>query len=228
MRYIILLRQPLQIGMRQIHTDHICKHRWRFPTTRTFEAKGPSFATPRLLKFTAIRWSPRNPRVTEASSTALVRGRLMISQNAAPKLFCSSATGSTAWISGSPGYSMCMDRRTRADDGRAVSNFITQALTGRSITVYGDGSQSRSWGYVDDIVEGLARLFWRDNLDYIGPVNIGNGKEICVIDVANLFLPCPRLANPTLASGAAGPNKPMPRSHIGQAIAARMDLPHGI
>jgi nucleoside-diphosphate-sugar epimerase len=75
--------------------------------------------------------------------------------------------------------------RTRPDDGRAVSNFIGQALGGRPITVFGDGTQSRSWGYIDDIMEGLCRFFWRDNIDYFGPLNIGNDREIPVIDVAN-------------------------------------------
>jgi nucleoside-diphosphate-sugar epimerase len=74
--------------------------------------------------------------------------------------------------------------RTRVDDGRAVSNFVTQALRGQPITVYGDGAQSRSWGYVDDIVEGLSRYFWRDGVDYPGPVNIGNDREIPVLEVA--------------------------------------------
>lgn len=74
--------------------------------------------------------------------------------------------------------------RTRIDDGRAVSNFVTQALRGAPITVYGDGSQTRSWGYIDDIVEGLARYFWRDGVDYPGPLNIGNDREISVLEVA--------------------------------------------
>lgn len=74
--------------------------------------------------------------------------------------------------------------RTRIDDGRAVSNFVTQALRGQPITIYGDGGQTRSWGYIDDIVEGLARYFWKDGCDYSGPVNIGNDREIPVIDVA--------------------------------------------
>jgi nucleoside-diphosphate-sugar epimerase len=74
--------------------------------------------------------------------------------------------------------------RTREDDGRAVSNFIMQALNGRPITIYGDGLQSRSWGYVDDIVDGLERFFWRDPIDHRGPLNIGNDREIPVIDVA--------------------------------------------
>ncbi len=74
--------------------------------------------------------------------------------------------------------------RTRPDDGRAVSNFLSQALTHGELTVYGDGSQGRSWGYVDDIVEALSRYFWRDELTYVGPLNIGNDREISVIDVA--------------------------------------------
>lgn len=74
--------------------------------------------------------------------------------------------------------------RTRADDGRAVSNFAMQALTGRPITVHGDGTQSRSWGYIDDIIEGFERFFWRDPIDHRGPVNIGNDREISVIEVA--------------------------------------------
>lgn len=74
--------------------------------------------------------------------------------------------------------------RTRLDDGRAVSNFLSQALTSGALTVYGDGSQSRSWGYVDDIVEGLARIFWRDEIRHKGPLNVGNDREISVLDVA--------------------------------------------
>jgi len=74
--------------------------------------------------------------------------------------------------------------RTRVDDGRAVSNFISQGLRGAPITVYGDGAQTRSWGYVDDIVEALERYFWRDGADYPGPLNIGNDREIPVLEVA--------------------------------------------
>jgi UDP-glucose 4-epimerase/UDP-glucuronate decarboxylase len=74
--------------------------------------------------------------------------------------------------------------RTRIDDGRAISNFLGQALTTGELTVYGDGLQSRSWGYVDDIVEGLARFFWRDDIRYRGPLNVGNDREIPVIEIA--------------------------------------------
>ncbi|MEI9403533.1 NAD-dependent epimerase/dehydratase family protein [Mesorhizobium argentiipisi] len=74
--------------------------------------------------------------------------------------------------------------RTRIDDGRAISNFISQALTTGVLTVYGDGLQSRSWGYVDDIVDGLERFFWRDNISHRGPLNIGNNCEVSVLDIA--------------------------------------------
>jgi len=74
--------------------------------------------------------------------------------------------------------------RTRVDDGRAVSNFVTQGLRGQPITVYGDGSQTRSWTYIDDVVEGLERFFWLDQSAFPGPVNIGTDREISVLDVA--------------------------------------------
>jgi len=74
--------------------------------------------------------------------------------------------------------------RTRPDDGRAVSNFLSQALTDGELTIYGDGAQSRSWGYVTDIVDALERYFWLDDIAYPGPLNIGNDREIPVIDVA--------------------------------------------
>jgi nucleoside-diphosphate-sugar epimerase len=75
--------------------------------------------------------------------------------------------------------------RTRVDDGRAVSNFITQALRQTPITIFGDGRQSRSWGYVDDIIDGLERYFWLQQTDYPGPLNIGNDREIPVIQIAH-------------------------------------------
>ncbi len=65
------------------------------------------------------------------------------------------------------------------DDGRVVSNFIVQALRGEPLTVYGDGSQTRSFCYIDDMVEGLIRLMATD--DYVtGPINLGNPSEVKV------------------------------------------------
>lgn len=74
--------------------------------------------------------------------------------------------------------------RTRPDDGRAVSNFIAQALMGKPITVFGDGMQTRSWGYVDDMIDGLTRYFWSPDKEFAGPLNIGNDREIPVIEIA--------------------------------------------
>ena len=73
----------------------------------------------------------------------------------------------------------------RADDGRVVSNFVTQALRGEPLTVYGDGSQTRSFCYVDDLVAGLLALL---DSDYTGPVNIGSDDERTVLEVAQLVL----------------------------------------
>jgi len=76
--------------------------------------------------------------------------------------------------------------RMRADDGRVVSNFITQALAGRPITIYGDGSQTRSFCYVDDMVDGLIRLMATGD-EVTGPVNLGNPEEVTIADLANII-----------------------------------------
>lgn len=74
--------------------------------------------------------------------------------------------------------------RMRGDDGRVVTNFITQALNGEPLTVYGDGLQTRSFQYVDDLVEGLMRLLRSDHHD---PVNIGNPDEYTILDFAHVI-----------------------------------------
>ncbi len=71
--------------------------------------------------------------------------------------------------------------RMRLDDGRVVPNFIGQALRGEPLTVYGDGSQTRSFTYVDDLVEGIYRLLFSD---FNEPVNIGNPNEVSVLEFA--------------------------------------------
>ncbi len=76
-------------------------------------------------------------------------------------------------------------RRMRLKDGRAVPNFITQALKGEPLTVYGDGSQTRSFCYVTDLVEGLIRLL---RSDYDGPVNLGNPRELSVLECARKII----------------------------------------
>jgi len=73
--------------------------------------------------------------------------------------------------------------RMLPDDGRVVSNFIVQALQGHDITIYGDGSQTRSFCYVDDLVDGLIRLM-ESNEEVTGPVNLGNPGEFSIKELA--------------------------------------------
>jgi UDP-glucuronate decarboxylase len=73
------------------------------------------------------------------------------------------------------------------NDGRVVSNFIIQALKGEDITVYGDGSQTRSFCYVTDIVEGLMRLMMTPD-EFTGPVNLGNPDEISILELAEKII----------------------------------------
>jgi dTDP-glucose 4,6-dehydratase len=75
--------------------------------------------------------------------------------------------------------------RMRAHDGRVVSNFVVQALKGEPLTIYGDGSQTRSFCYVSDLVEGIVRLFHGDSSD---PTNIGNPNEFTVLQLAELAI----------------------------------------
>jgi UDP-glucuronate decarboxylase len=93
--------------------------------------------------------------------------------------------------------------RMDPNDGRVVSNFVVQAIRGEPITIYGDGSQTRSFCYVDDLIEGMIRLMNSPN-DFTGPVNIGNPVEFSMIELAErvvrlvgsnskiVFLPLPQ------------------------------------
>jgi UDP-glucuronate decarboxylase len=76
--------------------------------------------------------------------------------------------------------------RMLPNDGRVVSNFIVQALNGEDITIYGDGSQTRSFCYVDDLIEGFVRMMNQDEI--IGPVNIGNPGEFTMLELAKEVL----------------------------------------
>jgi len=71
------------------------------------------------------------------------------------------------------------------DDGRVVCNFIVQALRGQDLTVYGDGSQTRSFCYVDDLIDGFIKLI---NSDYQDPVNLGNPEEFTVLELAEIVI----------------------------------------
>jgi len=74
--------------------------------------------------------------------------------------------------------------RMHPDDGRVVSNFIVQALKGEDITIYGDGRQTRSFCYVDDLLEGMIRAMNSPD-DITGPINIGNPREFTILELAN-------------------------------------------
>jgi dTDP-glucose 4,6-dehydratase len=73
--------------------------------------------------------------------------------------------------------------RMRLDDGRVVPNFVKQALLGQPLTIYGDGLQTRSFCYVSDLVEGMVRLLWSDEVE---PVNLGNPDECTIRDLASV------------------------------------------
>ncbi|MCW5205629.1 SDR family oxidoreductase [Desulfobulbus sp. F5] len=77
--------------------------------------------------------------------------------------------------------------RMHPNDGRVVSNFIVQALLGQPITIYGDGSQSRSFCYVDELIEAFIRLMATDD-DFVGPVNTGNPSEFTILQLAETVL----------------------------------------
>ena len=74
--------------------------------------------------------------------------------------------------------------RMALDDGRVVSNFVAQAIRGESLTIFGDGQQTRSFQYVDDLIRGMVSVM--DNDDYIGPFNIGNPGEFTMLELANV------------------------------------------
>ena len=75
--------------------------------------------------------------------------------------------------------------RMAVDDGRVISNFIVQALRGDDITIYGDGSQTRSFCYVDDLIDGFTRLM---NSTLPGPINLGNPKEFSMRELAEVVI----------------------------------------
>lgn len=106
--------------------------------------------------------------------------------------------------------------RMQPDDGRVVSNFIVQALAGEPLTIYGDGSQTRSFCFVDDLVDGLMGLMATDH-EVTGPINIGNPVEFTMIELAELVLEL-------TGSSSAIDHRPLPqddptrrRPDIGQA-----------
>lgn len=93
--------------------------------------------------------------------------------------------------------------RMHPNDGRVVSNFIVQALAGDDITLYGDGSQTRSFCYVDDLVEAFVRIMATGD-DFVGPVNIGNPGEFTILELAEKVIEF-------IGSGSKIVNKPLPQ-----------------
>ncbi|MBN2807310.1 MAG: SDR family oxidoreductase, partial [Prolixibacteraceae bacterium] len=77
--------------------------------------------------------------------------------------------------------------KMEASDGRVVSNFVVQALKGQDLTVYGDGSQTRSFQYISDLIEGMVRMMQTGD-DITGPINIGNPKETSVLELARTII----------------------------------------
>jgi UDP-glucuronate decarboxylase len=75
--------------------------------------------------------------------------------------------------------------RMSLDDGRVVSNFITQALRGEDITIYGDGLQTRSFCYVDDLIDGIMKTMNNTEKDFTGPINLGNPEEFTMLELCN-------------------------------------------
>lgn len=75
--------------------------------------------------------------------------------------------------------------RMKEDDGRAIPTFITQALSGKPLTIFGDGQQTRSFCYVSDLVEGINRLM---RSDFVGPMNLGNPEELTILEIATKLL----------------------------------------
>ena len=78
--------------------------------------------------------------------------------------------------------------RMHPNDGRVVSNFIVQALKGLPLTIYGDGSQTRSFCYVDDLVDGMVRMMQDTPDDFTGPMNLGNPAEFTILELAETVL----------------------------------------
>jgi UDP-glucuronate decarboxylase len=77
--------------------------------------------------------------------------------------------------------------RMAQNDGRVVSNFIVQALKGEDITIYGDGSQTRSFQYINDLIIGMVKMMENEN-NFIGPVNLGNPKEFAIKELAEIVI----------------------------------------
>jgi UDP-glucuronate decarboxylase len=104
--------------------------------------------------------------------------------------------------------------RMSPEDGRVVSNFVRQALTGEPVTLYGEGTQTRSFCYVDDLVEGLLRLM---RSDVEGPVNLGNPGEFTVRELAEMVLDMTGSSSPVVHRPLPQDDPRQRRPDIGRA-----------
>jgi dTDP-glucose 4,6-dehydratase len=121
----------------------------------------------------------------------------------------------------------CYGPRMRPNDGRAIATFIHQALTGRPLTVTGDGSQTRSFCYIDDLIDGLVRLI---HCDASGPLNLGNADEVTILDVAQRVRaatgadsPIEFVARPPEDPGLRCPDIALARAVLGWEPAIELD-----
>lgn len=105
--------------------------------------------------------------------------------------------------------------RMLPNDGRVVSNFIVQALKGEPITIYGDGTQTRSFCYVDDLIEAFVKMMEQENI--IGPVNVGNPGEFTMLDLANEVLSLTGSASPIIYKELPGDDPKMRKPDISLA-----------
>lgn len=103
------------------------------------------------------------------------------------------------------------------NDGRVVSNFIIQALQNKDITIYGDGNQTRSFQYVDDLIEGMIRMMNTSD-DFIGPVNIGNPGEFSMNELAKIVIRLTNSSSKIVYRSLPGddPKQRKPRYYVGQ------------
>jgi len=104
--------------------------------------------------------------------------------------------------------------RMRASDGRVISTFVDQALRGEPITIQGDGQQTRSYCYVEDLVDGLLRLM---NSEVLGPVNLGNPEEFTVLETAQLVLEITQSRSPIVHHAGMADDPRRRRPDIGRA-----------
>ncbi len=129
----------------------------------------------------------RRPRATGEGSTASARAAATTRASAARRPSSSTTSGSTGSTSRSIRIFNTYGPRMHPNDGRVVSNFIVQALRGEDVTIYGDGSQTRSFCYVDDLIEGMLRMMESER-GFSGPVNIGNPGEFTMLELAEKVL----------------------------------------